>query len=79
MSTVAGGVFYEQDAANEKDWTGFLQFPNKNWRTFVRQREKLRSEKRAAAEQELGRIENELKQKLLELNTTSAQAPSNPT
>lgn len=37
------------------------------------------SEKRAAAEQELGRIENELKQKLLELNTTSAQAPSNPT
>ncbi len=49
MSTVAGGVFYEQDAANEKDWTGFLQFPNKNWRTFVRQREKLRIEKRAAA------------------------------
>ena len=49
MSTVAGGVFYEQDAANEKDWTRFLQFPNKNWRTFVRQREKLRIETRAAA------------------------------
>ena len=31
------------------------------------------SEKRAAAEQELGRIETELKQKLLEINTTSAQ------